>query len=490
MEEREIDLIDLIADVLSHWRGILIAMVLGGIVLGGYSYVKSVQSVQNAQNAVEVSLEKKIAQLENSLTETERASVAAVINNEAEYALRQNYRENSIIMQMDPLNIPRIELFYKIQAKDVNQSYTLSAIYDNLVNGVDLAQWVEEQTEISAVNSKELVSTEETLISKEKESSIAALSQTHSTSPSIDSFRIIVYHADAAECEVLAEAVKSYIANQQKELTKNFGAHEVVLFSEYSGVVMDTGVMEEQLTNNDSMITLQTNIGKVKSVFTANQKTYYNLLIKQQNEMGEAVKSEVVGEKPVVQPTSSISVKYIFLGTVLFAIVYVAVILVMYILNGKLRATDDLQDLYNISQLGLVVKDFKKQFFVDKWIRVLRNRGKRLFTADQSLDLAITAVKISMAKNELNNICLVGCNMKAGADEVCKNLKTALEKENLSVTILDNVLYDAEAMERLEAVKGIVLAEKAGSTMYREIMDELELAERQGIKVLGGIVVE
>ena len=31
MKEREIDLLDMIADILSHWRGLLIAVVLGAI---------------------------------------------------------------------------------------------------------------------------------------------------------------------------------------------------------------------------------------------------------------------------------------------------------------------------------------------------------------------------------------------------------------------------------------------------------------------------
>ena len=65
-----------------------------------------------------------------------------------------------------------------------------------------------------------------------------------------------------------------------------------------------------------------------------------------------------------------------------------------------------------------------------------------------------------------------------------------MEKEGITVTILNNVLYDAEAMEKLGTVKGAVLVEKAGSTLYNEITGELELLRRQEIMVLGGITVE
>ena len=50
MEEREIDLFDLIADILAHWRSVLIAMIVGVVLLGAFDYVKSYKEFQNTQN--------------------------------------------------------------------------------------------------------------------------------------------------------------------------------------------------------------------------------------------------------------------------------------------------------------------------------------------------------------------------------------------------------------------------------------------------------
>ena len=63
-----------------------------------------------------------------------------------------------------------------------------------------------------------------------------------------------------------------------------------------------------------------------------------------------------------------------------------------------------------------------------------------------------------------------------------------MEKEQ--ITLLDNVLYDADAMEQMNAMQGAVFVVKAGSTLYNEVTSELELLKRQGITVLGGIIVE
>ena len=55
MEEREIDLLDMIADILSHWRGLLVALIIGAVLMGGFSYVKSYRNVQSEQEAEEPS---------------------------------------------------------------------------------------------------------------------------------------------------------------------------------------------------------------------------------------------------------------------------------------------------------------------------------------------------------------------------------------------------------------------------------------------------
>ena len=212
------------------------------------------------------------------------------------------------------------------------------------------------------------------------------------------------------------------------------------------------------------------------------------MLVRKENEAVEAEPEDATVEQ--LTTSHSISKKYVLLGAVLFAFVYVGILFLRYIFNSKIRVSDELQSLYHIPQIGTVVKDSGKKFIVDKWVDDLRHYGKRKFSAEQSVELAFAAVKIAAVKNGLNNICLMGCNLSAGADAVCESLKAALEKEGITVTVLDNLLYNAEVMEKVETMAGVVLVEKAGSTLYNEIASELELLKRQEIMVLGGIIVE
>lgn len=486
MEEREIDLFDLLIHLLSHWRGILVCMLAGALLLGGFSYERSyrragaAQGEQGLQNDAAAS-EARLRELEEQLTDTEKAAVYSVIDDEREYATYRQYRETSLLMQMDSFKIPKVEMIYRIQGDDMGQSSTLKSVYEDLVNGVGLFQWVEEQTGISSACAGELILTQ-------KKADISATDAALITAPGSVSLKVIVIHVDESECERLAQCVKDYIEQQHNQLTREVGAHEVVLLSESAGIVMDTGVMDRQLSYSNTEITLLTNCAKVKDAFTEAQQTYYDMLKAADESAEEIGEPEAAAEQAKVTP--SVSKKYVLFGAVLFAFAYAGILFVIYILNGKLRAGDELQSLYNIPQLGLIVKGGGKKFFVDRWIDALRNRNKRRFTGEQSLELAAAAIKISAGKQNLDTVCLMGCDLKAGADVVCEELKERLAKENISVKILDNVLYDAQAMAELENVRGIVLVEKAMSTMYQEIARELELTSRQGIQVLGGIVVE
>ena len=138
MKEREIDLLDMIADILSHWRGLLIAVVLGAILMGAFSYTRSYQNAQNMQpqeaedaSEGEMAMEEQLAQLRESLDDSQLAVVLTTVDDAKECALKKQYVQDSIYMQLDPMNVAQEELVYNIQEKDEKGSQRLGTIYRN-----------------------------------------------------------------------------------------------------------------------------------------------------------------------------------------------------------------------------------------------------------------------------------------------------------------------------------------------------------------------
>ena len=490
MEERKIDLLDMIADILSHWRGLLVALIIGAILMGGFSYVKSYRNVQSEQEAEEepeldeMSVEEQLAQLEDSLSDSEKISVAATVDDEREYLYKDTYYRESIYMHLDPLNIARTELVYRIQAEDGSLAQRLGTVYKNIVGGVGVYDWVEQQAGIPAEYAAELISVS-------TDPAIFVGNGAQNISIGSDSLKVTVMQKDEKTCEQLAEAVNSYMEEQQKNLAEKLGSHELILLSETSGKIISTDTMVRQIDYGNQLINLKAGIASAKAGFTEDQQKYYDLLTWEEKAKEAEMdhKDAATEEEPVLE-SPSVGKKYVLLGAVLFAFVYAGILFLLYIFNSKIRVSDELQNLYHIPQIGVVVKDSKKKFILDKWVDDLRHYGKRKFDAKQSMELAVAAVKIAAVKNKLNTICLMGCNLEAGAGSVCENLKTALEKEGINVTVLDNVLYNAESMEKVDTMTGVVLVEKAGSTLYNEIANELALLKRQDIAILGGIIVE
>lgn len=492
MEEREIDLLDMIADILSHWRGLVVALVIGAVLMGGLSYVKSYQNIQNIQNAQPIeeettldaaTVEKQLMQLEETLEESQKAAVLTTMDDEREYIWKENYAENSVYMQLDPFNIAQRQLVYQIRTTEENQNQSLGTTYGDVLDNVGMYNWVEEKTGVPAAYVKELITVSTT-------SAISIANDQFAGTVGTDRLKITVIQKDEESCKELSDAVKAYVEQQKATLATEVGNHELILLSESAGMTLGMDVMNRQIDYGNQVSNLRSGIASAKAGFTADQAKYYDLLTWEEGmDEAEIVQKDTV-EEQTVAVSPSVSKKYILLGAVLFAFVYAGILFLVYIFNSKLRVSDELQNLYHIPQIGVVVKDSKKKFILDKWVDDLRRYGKRKFDAEQSMELAFAAVKIAAVKNKLNTICLMGCNLEAGAGSVCENLKTALEKEGINVTVLDNVLYNAESMEKVEAMTGVVLVEKAGSTLYNEVANELALLKRQDITVLGGIIVE
>ncbi len=480
MEEREIDLVDLFVEIVKHWRGVLVWMIVGALALGAFGYVKSVLDIKALRLEAEeeypgeeitehMLLDMKVTK---PLKEFEATAVRITIEDEKELASRKLYGDISVVLDMDPYNIPRVELVYELSLNNPEENHMLVNMYQDVMTSSGLFQWIEEKTGIPAIAARELIGIS-------ARSNKDYLDEYNKLIVGKDSMKIHVIHVDEETCKKLADAVKSYLDKIYEEMINYMGDHEIILISETIGHVMDMGILDKQVGYTDSLLGMESAIEKAKDAFTDDQMFYYNYL---------------TGEEEVeVNLEPDLSLKMMILGAIVFAFLYAAIWMVAYVMSGKVRACDSLQSMYQIASFGVVAaeaKKGKKLNFIDATIEKIHNRGKKALSFEESLELASTNVKLAATKQELKEVCLLGCDLEAGADKVCGKIKDTLDKEQIKVSVMNNVLSDAEAMEQLQNVKAAVLVEKAGSSSYRDIEEEIKLLKRQDITILGGIIVE
>lgn len=516
MLEKEISLLDLMVEILLHWRVLIVWMLIGGILMGGFGYVSSYRTMQ-IQKAKFEEEEKKLQDmkqqlgeaesegenysafaqkeyLQKQMTEIQKNNVDSVLDWESFIEERQTYFNNSILMNIEALNIPQSKLTFLVVADSEEKSKSIELIYEDLVS-IGIYQWI-------ADNFKEDISTQvlNEVITLSR-SSRALISGG-------DSFSVSVVYETEEQCKELAGLVAAYMNQQHDLLVEEIGAHDIVLVNEAYSLVKDTSLMDKQRSIKNEITSWKTSVAKMKDAFEEEEWKYYNFLTigralgepVQDGEEGAALDNAQDGQgqqssmvNSIVVNPPSISIKYIILGMILLAFIYVFYVFVMFIMNNKLRAGDDVSRMYGIPQLGQIpCTNTKKKILpiVDKWILKLRNRGKREFSKEEAIGLAAVAVKISAKREKMNEIYCIGCSMQDKAAEVSGNIENVLKHENISMTVLNNVLYNQEAMERLQGSKGAFLLEQAGETFYEEITKELELLNRQDIKILGIVVME
>ena len=346
MKEREISLIDLMVEVLLKWRVIILWMLVGGILMGGLSYVRSYRMAQS-QKAQATALEEQLQQaasegqteleyLQSVLTNLQINNVDTAVSYEDFCEMEELYLKESLRMQVDPLKIPRAGLTFQVVAEDMETARRIEQVYEDMVTG-GLSQWLagEVQEEVSEAALSELISLER--------SSRGLLEGG-------DTFSVAICYISEEQCLQLAEKVNEYFQMQNSQLARKMGEHQIQLVNQDFSFVMDEQLLNNRRAIQNNMVTWSVSIAKLKEAFTDEEWEYYNYLTTdglQGNSTGEQQSEE--DEESVtsfIQP--SVSKKYVLMGMILFAFIYAFYVFLQYIFNGRLRATDDIASLYEV----------------------------------------------------------------------------------------------------------------------------------------------
>lgn len=475
--EMEISLIHLLVEILLRWRAIILFMLIGGILFAGVSYLQSSKAIAVQQQAKQVTKEQ--------LTEEEVANVNTLILYERAYADQLEYQEKSIVMQLDPMSVPTTEITFLIRSDDMERTYNIQKVYEEMVVGAGLYEVIQQKYGMGS-EVKEVIELKSPTVQLQSPNV-----EFHSTiqieMQESDTVCLVVVHKEEELCKSIADDVVKYLMEQSESLKNQMGEHELILLEESFANLANLEYVTLQKNCVLELISYKENVAAYRAALNGIERSYYEQLM---NGEGD-VQADASVASAVVNP--EINIKLVLVGAVLFAFVYVFGVFVMYIMNNKLRCTDNVQELYNLSVLGQICAEPKKKKFmgfVDRWILAIRNQGKRQFTTKEAIGLAATAIKMAARKASVEQVYLVGCGLKESSMLICNQIQELVAKDYIQVEVLNNVIYDAEAMTKLENAKSVILVGDAGSTLYDEIAQELELFDRQGLVILGAVVTE
>ena len=287
----------------------------------------------------------------------------------------------------------------------------------------------------------------------------------------------------------IVKAVIHFLEEKHDRIEEVMGKHGIVTVNRSESEISDMGVLDRQKSVIDEIATMETTILQYKDAFTAEEQQYYDAMTEDASDSKAAN-----GQEPDEEDRGALSgirIRDVVLGMLLAAFLYGFVFFMRYVFNHKLCASDSLQELYGMPQLGFIPRqeEGRKPFaFIDQWILSLRDSGGRRFTREEAMRLSVAAVRMAAVREGTGRMILAGCGLCGQALEICKMIQEDLAKEGIQAEVLDHILYDAQAMCSLEGADAAVLVACAQSALYSEIGGEIELLSRQGITILGGIV--
>lgn len=502
-DEREINIKDLFFKILLKWRSILVCMLVFAILAGGFSYIRSSNDIKKNQALLDEKLQSQSEQgkretakkreeaAADELSATEIINVRHVAGVVTEYQqmydIQKKYNDDSVYMKLDATEVHTVTLqyyvdnYFQIEYPIIGASNDISAIvraYQSKLKCVELYQ------EMAARYGAEDI----------EPSYFNEVTSIDISGAGNGIFEVTMYGYNEEVVRSMAECVKEAVEAVKGEISTGLSEYDISLTNESYLIRSDAGILANQQNNIQRLNTLNESIVKLESALSENELVYLmTLLDSQAVKVDEEEETEdSLSEDEIAVTVASVDVRYILLGFLLGAMLVSAFVGIQYILNNKLKTEEEIEDYFRIQKLGLLAEDEELDVRnpIDRWIINWRDRGKRRFSVEESLQIIQAGVRVTAQKHELHHIFITGCDITEMEIEIISKIKELLSDTGLDIRHGNNAIYHPEALMELADADGVVLIERTGESTYDEIKKEIELCCMHKTMVIGAVVVK
>ena len=493
-EEVQIDIVNLFHYILKKWRIVVIAMLVLGVVADLY-YVKESSSnaaAVESQTIEEESIETQIRNVKENLTEDEMQQVDRVYTmyayNEDSYQENAEYLDSSLLMQLNPEEIPTVLLSYQISRNISEEEIrNIMTMYESTLldetSCADIVDVIGKKYKNTAV--KELVS-----ITDNVNNNSVILQNVES-----GVLNIRIYALEEKQCEKIADVIKKRMQAYTEQLQQVFGEFSVQNISEQYYLSSDSTVSTQKMNVVSAMNSAYSYMNNVTNVFTEDQLTYFNLLTKPLDESMNQEERDTAEQNvaDTAVKMNYFSTKYVLVGVIAGAFLVALWYACVYIITQTVKDTDDLKVVTGLPIFGTVLSngELDKRNKVDKWIDSLFSRGKKKEDDAVLLERVCHEIELQAKKKEVKNILLTSSAGNEDIALIMDKVQQKLTELGVSAVKSDSIASDSiEALEQLQKADGVVFVEQLMKSSREDIRKETELCSRYQIAVLGNVVVD
>ena len=491
-EEVQIDLMTLLHYILRKWRSIIVVMLIVAVAANLYSVKKSMSEAAAVSTTEEVDIEKQIENAKEELTADELEQVERVYSmyeyNSQLYQENKEYLEKSVLMQLNPNEIPTVMLNYQFKKDQSDEELSnIFTMYENALLDEDTCTAIIQVfgEEYANTSVRELISVTDTengqnsdIIKLQKDKNSGILS-------------IQIYAGSEEQCEQVAEIVKTRVLEYTEQLQQIFGNYTVNAISEQYYISSDSNLNMQKSDVVNVVNEVCTAIKNITSGLSEKQIGYFNLLTKDCEDQ-TLVKEDTQETANMTANVQYISMKYVLIGLLAGMFLAVCWYAVIYIMTQTVKDVDEMKIITNLPVFGTVLRSNEngKRNIVDRWIDSWFVHDKK----SENNELLLTRIshEVAMLAGQKDKKCLlIACsgndqNVKKQADSLVEKLR----KLGMNVTSTDGLVSDnTEVLKQLESADSAVFVEQLMKSERNQIREAVELCRRCRVEVLGSVIV-
>lgn len=454
-EDTEIDLADLLRKLVGKWKQITVCALAGAVLLGGYSWMKN-----KAGRSVQES-----AQLENDvLTEEEErtAKTAAVLA--GEIGEMEAYLDQSVLMQVDPYHKYREVLLYSVDEASGQSLLGIAECYLNYLNNGGAAETLEQNDNgkwnIDGRYLSELI----TAWQKTDSTNRMILNDAGTDTPSQALLYIEVTGKDAQMAEKLADSIQDALQKYSAVIKRTCADHRLYQLSRVESVRADMNLRAQQHEMRTMLESDRTSLKAMTDAFNDMQRAVYmkDVSLEEKQDTGQ-------------QPSGGMSRLYILFGLLAGIFAYCGVYACWYMLSDVIKSTGEFKIYYTVPFYG----------------SILAGKGRKSADYEKEGERTAKRIRFACQKHGVQKLCLAVNFEPDGLEQEClKKMARQLQnwgiETNIQIHMAENVL-DLDALAKTGTV--LVMC-KIGSTTRRNIDEEMEFYQENGMTVIGAAALE
>lgn len=491
-EEVQIDLMTLLHYILRKWRSIIVVMLIVAVAANLYSVKKSMSEAAAVSTTEEVDIEKQIENAKEELTADELEQVERVYSmyeyNSQLYQENEEYLEKSMLMQLNPNEIPTVMLNYQFKKDQADEELSnIFTMYENALLDEDTCTAIVQVfgEEYANTSVRELISVTDT--ENVQNSDIIKLQNDKNSGI----LSIQIYADSEEQCEQVAEIVKKRVMEYTEQLQQIFGIYTVNAISEQYYISSDSNLNMQKSDVVNVVNEVCTVIKNITSGLSEKQIGYFNLLTKDCEDQ-TLVKEDTQETANMTANVQYISMKYVLIGLLTGMFLAVCWYAVVYIMTQTVKDVDEVKIITNLPVFGTVLgsNENGKRNIIDRWIDSWFAHDKKSENNELLLTRISHEVAMLAGQKDKRNL-LVACsesdqNLKKQADSLVEKLREL----GMNVTSTDSLVSDnTEVLKQLESADSAVFVEQLMKSERNQIREAVELCRRCQVEVLGSVIV-